>query len=132
MLSKDTPKEISHLFSLVESVEQACSSRYGVEKKSSRGELSLLISTSDGRPLLYLGVRYDLWTRLQHPLWAGVKLTWPPGLLDTFTGTHAGRTIDHEGYRLCPVDCSGPEASVLVEGILRMLKDHSSVFQQGA
>jgi hypothetical protein len=104
MFSEDMPKIVSRMFTIVESVEAALGTTCVLEKKSSQGELALFFKDCRGDHVFYFAFRYDLWMRLQSPLWFGVHTTWKPEIVAAFTSGNTGRYVDHDNFRLCPID----------------------------
>lgn len=122
MFSEDMPKIVSRMFTIIGSVEEALGTTYVIEKKSRQGELALYFKDCRGDYILYLAFRYDLWTHLQNPLWFGVNTTWSPEIVADFTINNTGRFIDHDNYRLCPVDQTITSSENPSERLLSILK----------
>ena len=104
MFSEDMPKIVAGYFELLDAVEQHFKDAYAMERLSRQGELALVFKNAAGGSLLYLGVRWDLWSRMHLPLWLGVRPDWGQAAADAFAARNQGRCFMHDGYSLCPVD----------------------------
>ncbi len=127
MFTKDTPKEISRLFDLIEAVQQKFQDRFTINKQSRQGELSLVFKTADLVDILYLGVRYDLWTRAQNPLWFGVQSDWNEKVVNLFSEHNQGRWVPFENFRLCPVPPELTMQDEYKELIIEMLEEQLNI-----
>jgi hypothetical protein len=104
MFTEDMPKIVAGYFKLFEAVEAHFKDRCPVERLSRQGELALIFLTPAGASVLYFAVRWDLWSRMNLPLWLGVRSEWSASGADDFAARNPGRSFMHEGYRLCPLD----------------------------
>jgi len=103
MFSEDMPKIVSGYFELLDAVEQHFKDGYAIDRLSRQGELALVFKNKAGS-LLYVGVRWDLWSRMHLPLWLGVQPEWGQAAADAFAVRNQGRCFMHDGYSLCPAD----------------------------
>ena len=122
MLSEDMPKIVAGYFGLLDAVAQHFKDSCVVERLSRQGELAIVFKNASGGSLLYLGVRWDLWSRMHLPLWLGVRPDWGQSAVDCFGARNPGRCFFYEGYSLCPVDqpiaasaSAAPELIALLE-----------------
>lgn len=104
MFSEDMPKIVAGYFELLDAVELHFKEAYAMERLSRQGELALVFKNAAGGSLLYLGVRWDMWSRMHLPLWLGVRPDWGPAAADAFAKRNQGRGFMHDGYSLRPVD----------------------------
>ncbi len=104
MFTEETPKTISRLFEIINSVEQALGKDWTIERQSRQGELALYFKEASGRELLYFALRYDLWTHAQQPLWFGVDLQWNESVIAAFTQGNTGSCLEYQGMRLRALD----------------------------
>ena len=104
MFTDDMPKIVSGYFKVLETVADHFKADYAIERLSRQGELALVFTTASGGKLLYLGMRWDLWSRMNLPLWLGVRPEWSAGRVDAFSARNQGRSFMHDGYQLSPVD----------------------------
>jgi hypothetical protein len=104
MFSEDMPKIVAGYFELLDAVEQHFKDAYAMERLSRQGELAIVFKNTGGTSLLYVGVRWDLWSRMHLPLWLGVRPDWGQAAARAFAELNQGRCFMHDGYSLCPVD----------------------------
>lgn len=104
MFTDDMPKIVGGYFKLLEAVEEHFTSAYTLERLSRQGELALIFKNAEGAGILYFGMRWELWSRLNMPLWLGMRPEWSAKADEDFAARHPGTTFMHEGYRVCPLD----------------------------
>jgi hypothetical protein len=104
MFSEDMPKIVAGYFELLDAVELHFKEAYVIERLSRQGELALVFKNAAGGSLLYVGVRWDLWSRMHLPLWLGVRPDWGQAAAHGFAARNQGRCFMHDGYSLCPAD----------------------------
>ena len=115
MFTEEMPKLVAGYFKLFEAVENHFRQRCAIERLSSQGELALVFKTAAGEPALYFALRWDLWSRMNIPLWLGVRPDWSPAGADEFAARHPGMAFTHDGYLMRPfdqsiaVDCDNPQ-----------------------
>ncbi len=100
MFTKETPKEISGLYDVIEAAESRFRGAYAVEKKQRQGELRLVLCRPSGGELLYIGLRYDLWHRTGSPLWFGVRQDWNEEIVSRFRKFNNGSCFRYEEFFL--------------------------------
>ena len=130
MINENTPQEISRLFDLVDAVEQEYSKSFSVERQSRQGELALYFLDHAGSHILYFTVRHDLWERLQNPAWFGVKTDWDEAVLSSFTQTYGEGFVNHEGFRLFPLEHNMVARDTGSENIKKLFDRYLSRFVQ--
>ena len=99
------PKEISQLFDIIEGLEKRLQPAYRVTRASRQGELSLDIADREGRCLLYVAVRYDLWQQMLMPLWYGVRSAWGEAATRKFQAIVSG-AFAYQEFVLAGIDPS--------------------------
>lgn len=132
MFSEDMPKIVAGYFKLLEAVEAHFKADYVIERRSRQGELALIFSTAAGEKLLYLGVRWDLWSRMHLPLWLGVRSEWSAGGAELFSARSQGRSFVHAGYQLSPVDPGIAADTADAEPLIALMADELAAARQAA
>ena len=132
MFTDDMPKIVSGYFKVLETVADHFKADYAIERLSRQGELALVFTTASGGKLLYLGMRWDLWSRMHLPLWLGVRPDWGQPAVDGFVARNPGRCFFHDGYSLCPVDPAIAAGADTAPALIALLEQELAAAQLAA
>lgn len=121
MISRETISDVGRLFDVLDRLERRFSDAFTLASCSRQGERFVDFKNDAGAPLLYVGIRQDLWMRTGSPLWYGVRIDWGPAAVARFSTINAGNHISFEGFVLCAV-AKNAEADEIEQVIAEQLQ----------